>query len=164
MMMGAAATATSTPARTPARGRSQSRSRVRVRAPPRSGRSGRGRGQESDGGGSSRADSVKAAPAVPVTPASGPRRSLRSDAKPRSTGKATATSPPSSPSARGRKPPSSLAKMDSVEILVTRSRSATRSRVRGSGAETGDEKAVKGTAVTEGKVRKRRKVAYAATS
>jgi hypothetical protein len=137
---------------TPARGRPRSRARVRVQAP-------RSRsGQESDGG-SSKADSVKT-PAVPATPAPS-RRRRRSDAKPRSAassllaGKAT-TSPPSSPNARGRKPPS-VSKMDSVEIMVTRSRSATRSRVHGNGAETGDEK-------TEGRLRKRRRVAHASTA
>ena len=44
--------------------------------------------------------------------------------------------------------------MDSVEIVV-RSQSATRSRVRGSGGETGDEKMMTDA---EGKVRKRRKL------
>lgn len=44
--------------------------------------------------------------------------------------------------------------MDSVEIVV-RSQSATRSRVRGSGGETGDEKMVTDA---EGKARKRRKL------
>lgn len=133
---------------TPARGRPKSRGRPRVQAPRSD--------QESDGG-SSKADNVKT-PAVPATPA--PRRRRRSDAKPRSAasslpaGKAT-TSPPSSPNARGRKPPS-VSKMDSVEI-ITRSRSATRSRVRGNGAETGDEK-------TEGRLRKRRRVAHDSTA
>ena len=112
--------------------------------------------QESDGE-SSKADSAKAPAVVPVTPAS--RRRRRSDAKPRSIASASpgkTTSPPSSPNARGRKPPS-MSKMDSVEIIATRSRSRTRSRVRGSGAETGDEK-------TEGRLRKRRKVAQGATA
>ena len=133
---------------TPARGRPKSRGRPRVQAPRSD--------QESDGG-SSKADNVKT-PAVPATPA--PRRRRRSDAKPRSAasslpaGKAM-TSPPSSPNARGRKPPS-VSKMDSVEI-ITRSRSATRSRVRGNGAETGDEK-------TEGRLRKRRRVAHDSTA
>ncbi|KAH9164097.1 hypothetical protein EDB89DRAFT_2103205 [Lactarius sanguifluus] len=62
--------------------------------------------------------------------------------------------PDSSPGPRGRKPRSPF-KMDSVEIVV-RSRSATRSRVRGSGGETADEKTMTDA---EGKVRKRRKLA-----
>ena len=111
---------------------------------------------ESDGE-SSKADSVKAPAVAAVTPAS--RRRRRSDAKPWSTASGSpgkTTSPPSSPNARGRKP-LSKSKMDSVQIIMTRSRSRTRSRVRGSGAETGDEK-------TEGRLRKRRKVAQGATA
>ncbi|KAN0126481.1 hypothetical protein V8E52_000121 [Russula decolorans] len=146
--------AAATPAATPARGRRRPRSRVRVQVPPRS-------EQESDVGSSGKA------PAAPATPASRPsRQRRRSDAKPRSAASSPAgkaTSPPSSPNARGRKP-ASVAKMDSVEIVVTRSQSRSRSRIRarGSGAETGEEKTARGT--TEGKMRKRRKVAHTATA
>ena len=145
---------TATPAATPARGRRRPRSRVRVQAPPRS-------EPESDVGNNGKA------PATPAAPASRPsRQRRRSDAKPRSAASSPAgkvTSPPSSPNTRGRKP-ASVAKMDSVEIVVRSSPSRSRSRVRarGSGAETGDEKIARAT--TEGKVRKRRKVAHAATA
>jgi len=93
---------------------------------------------------------------APVARAPSTRRRRRSDAKPRSAASSgsKAASPPSSPMPRGRKPPS-VSKMDSVEIVL-RSRSSTRSRVRGGGAETGDEKAMTDS---EGKVRKRRRVA-----
>jgi hypothetical protein len=66
--------------------------------------------------------------------------------------KAKASTPPNSSPLRGRT--RSPFKMDSVEIVV-RSQSATRSRVRGSGGETADEKMVTDA---EGKVRKRRKL------
>jgi hypothetical protein len=93
---------------------------------------------------------------APAARAPSTRRRRRSDAKPRSAASSgsKAASPPSSPMPRGRKPPS-VSKMDSVEIVL-RSRSSTRSRVRGGGAETGDEKAMTDS---EGKVRKRRRVA-----
>jgi len=131
----AAATATSTPA--PVR----ARARVRMQVPA---------GPDSDAGSNKNAGSA-GAPAVRA-PAS--RRRRRSDAKPRSAASSgsKATSPPASPPSRGRKPPS---KMDAVEIVL-RSRSPTRSRVRGGGADTGDEKTMTDT---EGKARKRRKVA-----
>ncbi|KAH9959268.1 hypothetical protein BC827DRAFT_1215321 [Russula dissimulans] len=153
----AAPASTSKPAR--------ARARVRVLAPHE---------PESDGGNSSKAGSVSApapAPAPEPAPAARQRRRLPRprplpDGKPRSSassaGKvaAAAASPPSSPNLRGRKPPSG-SKMDSVEIVVrSPSRSRTRSRVRGSGAETGEEKTMTDS---EGKVRKRRKVAPAAT-
>ena len=117
-------------------------SRVRLQAPG-----------ETDGNVASKKAGSAAAPA-PRAPSG--RRRQRSNAKPRSavsTG-SEAPSPPSSPGPRGRKPPS-VSKMDSVEIVL-RSRSSTRSRVRGGGAETGDEKTMTDS---EGKVRKRRKVA-----
>ncbi|KAI0265476.1 hypothetical protein BGY98DRAFT_1035656 [Russula aff. rugulosa BPL654] len=170
-------TAATTPASTPARGRGRTLSRVRVQV-PRSGR------QESD----SESSVGGKAPAAAATPASPQRRRsdakprsaapspsatlasrqrLRSDAKPKprsapSSPASKVTSPPSSPNTRGRKPPS-VSKMDSVEIRVSRSPSRTRSRMRGSGAETGDEKTARGT-TTERNVRKRRKVAHTATA
>jgi hypothetical protein len=132
------ASATSTPA--------QARTRVRMQVPGE---------PDTDTGSNKNADSA-GAPAA-RTPAS--RRRRRSDAKPRSAASSgsKATSPPTSPVPRGRKPPS---KMDSVEIVV-RSRSPTRSRVRGGGADTGDEKTMTDT---EGKMRKRRKVAAPAAA
>ncbi len=67
---------------------------------------------------------------------------------------ATAASPPdSSAGSRGCKPRSPF-KTDAVEIVV-RSRSATRSRVRGSGGETADENAMTDA---KGNVRERRKL------
>ncbi|KAH9034781.1 hypothetical protein EDB84DRAFT_1269732 [Lactarius hengduanensis] len=89
------------------------------------------------------------------------RKPVSSSSKPPSTpapatpaAAAAVSLPDSSPGPRGRKPRSPF-KMDSVEIVV-RSRSATRSRVRGSGGETADEKTMTDA---EGKVRKRRKLA-----
>jgi hypothetical protein len=121
-------------------------SRVRVQAPG-----------ETDGNvAKKKAGSAGApAPAARVPSGSG-RRRQRSNAKPRSAVSAgsEAQSPPSSLESRGRKPPS-VSKMDSVEIVL-RSRSTTRSPVRGGSAKTGDEKAMTDS---EGKVRKRRKVA-----
>ena len=165
LSLAATTTATAAATVTPAR------ARVRIKAPTRAG--------ESDAE-ISKAGSVSAPPVPGAgTPASAPRK-RRPAAKPRrtvsptrkppssaskapstpaSTSKAAATSaspPDSSPGLRGRKPRSPF-KMDSVEIVV-RSQSATRSRVRGSGGETADEKMV---ADTEGKVRKRRKLAGA---
>ena len=119
-------------------------SRVRLQAPG-----------ETDSNVASKKAGSAGAPALAPRAPSG-RRRQRSNAKPRSavsTG-SEVPSPPSSPVTRGRKPPS-VSKMDSVEIVL-RSRSSTRSRVRGGGAETGDEKTMTDS---EGKVRKRRKVA-----
>lgn len=96
-----------------------------------------------------------AAPAVPVPTG---RRRQRSNAKPRSAA-STGNEVPSLPEPSGRKPPSA-SKMDSVEIVL-RSPSPTRSRVRGGGAKTGDEKTMTDS---EGKVRKRRKVAARAAA
>jgi hypothetical protein len=126
-----AASATSTPAR----------ARVRMQVPA---------GPDSDAGSNKNAGSAGA----PAARAPASRRRRRSDAKPRSAASSgsKATSPPESPPSRGRKP---LSKLDSVEIVV-RSRSPTRSRVRGGGADTGDEKTMTDS---EGKSRKRRKVA-----
>jgi len=122
-------------------------SRVRLQAPG-----------ETDGNVASKKAGSAAAPAARAP--SG-RRRQRSNAKPRSavsTG-SEAPSPPSSPVPRGRKPPS-VSKMDSVEIVL-RSRSSTHSRLRGGSAETGDEKTMTDS---EGKVRKRRKVAARAAA
>ena len=96
----------------------------------------------------------KAGASAPTARVPAVRRGQSSNAKPRSAVliSSEAPSPPPSPEPRGRKPPS---KMDSVEIVL-RSRSSTRSRVHGGGAEKGDEKTM---AESEGKVRKRRKVA-----
>ena len=155
------------------------RARVRVKA-PRAGES----DAESSKAGSVRAPPASApglgtpasisspAPASAARkrrPATKPRRTVSPTRKPvsaakppstpapASTAAATSNSPPnSSPGLRGRKPRSPF-KMDSVEIVV-RSRSATRSRVRGSGGETADEKMMTDA---EGKVRKRRKLAGA---
>ena len=122
---------------------------ARVLVPPRE--------PESDGG-SSKAGRVNA-PVVTVPTTRRRRRRRRTCVKPRSAASfpGKAVSPPSSPGPRGRKPPS-VTKMDSVEIVV---RSRSRSRVRGGGgggAETGDEKTMTDS---EGKVRKRRRVAFA---
>lgn len=110
-------------------------SRVRLQAPG-----------ETDSNEASKKAGSASAPAARVP--SG-RRRQPSNAKPRS----KAPSPPTSPEPRGRKPPS-------VEIVL-RSRSSTRSRVREGNAETGDEKTM---ADSEGKVRKRRKVAARAAA
>ncbi|KAI9507516.1 hypothetical protein F5148DRAFT_1204509, partial [Russula earlei] len=137
--------AVATPTRTPAR----ARARVRVQVP---------RESESDGGNGKTGNVGAPAPATPAT-GQRPRKRRHSDAKPRSAASSAgkATSPPtSSPAQRGRKPPS-VVKMDSVEVVV-RSRRSTHSRMRGDGAETGDEKTMTDE---EGKVRKRRKVAAA---
>ena len=114
-------------------------SRVRVQAPGKT-----------DGNSASK----KAGASAPTARVPAVRRGQSSNAKPRSAVLISneAPSPEPSPEPRGRKPPS---KMDSVEIVLG-SRSSTRSRVRGGGAETGVEKT---TADSEGKVRKRRKVA-----
>ncbi|KAH9015801.1 hypothetical protein EDB85DRAFT_788438 [Lactarius pseudohatsudake] len=84
--------------------------------------------------------------------AKGPRRTKAVARKSKPSAAATTETP--ARAHRGRKPRSPF-KMDSVEIVV-RSRSATRSRVRGSGGETADEKTMTDA---EGKVRKRRKLA-----
>jgi hypothetical protein len=91
------------------------------------------------------------APAARAPSGSG-RRRQRSNAKPCSAVSISSEVPSHEP--RGRKPPS-VSKMDSVEIVL-RSRNSTRSPVRGGGAKTGGEKAMTDS---EGKVRKRRKVA-----
>lgn len=129
----ATATATSTPART----------RVRMQVPA----------EPDTGAGSNKNAGSAGAPAARA-PASRRRRRSDANAKPRSAASSgsKATSPPASPPSRGRKP---LSKMDSVEIVL-RSRSSTRSRVRGGGADTGDEKTMTDA---EGKARKRRRVA-----
>jgi Arc/MetJ family transcription regulator len=113
------------------------RSRVRVQAPG-----------ETDGNSASK----KAGASAPAARVPAVRRRQSSNAKPRSA--VSIGSEPPSPEPRGRKPPS-VSKMDSVEIVL-RSRSSTRSPVRGGGAKTGGEKTMTDS---EGKVRKRRKVA-----
>jgi hypothetical protein len=122
------------------------RSRVRVQAPG-----------ETDGiSASKKAGALTPAARVPAV-----RRRQSSNAKPRSAVSISseAPPPPPSPEPRGRKPPS-MSKMDSVEIVL-QSRSSTRSRVRGGGAEMGGEKTMTDS---EGKVRKRRKVAARAAA
>ena len=121
-------------------------SRVRVQAPGKT-----------DGNSASK----KAGASAPTARVPAVRRGQSSNAKPRSAVliSSEAPSPPPSPKPRGRKPPS-MSKMESVEIVLG-SRSSTRSRVRGGGAETGVEKT---TADSEGKVRKRRKVAARAAA
>jgi hypothetical protein len=107
------------------------------------------------------AESSKAGSAgAPASAPASSSRKRRSGAKSRSTAASPSrtsrqAAPPDSPK-RGRKP-RSVAKMDSVEIVV-HSRSPTRSRVRGGGADTADERV---TTDGEGKVRKRRKIALA---
>jgi hypothetical protein len=122
------------------------RARVRIRTP---------RALESD------AESSKAGSAgAPASAPASSSRKRRSDAKSRSTAASPSrisrqAAPPETPG-RGRKP-RSVAKMDSVEIVV-HSRSPTRSRVRGGGADTADERMMTDG---EGKVRKRRKITLA---
>jgi hypothetical protein len=115
-------------------------SRVRVQAPG-----------ETDGNAASKKAGSAGAPS-PAARVPAVRRRQSSNAKPRSA--VSIGSEPPSPEPRGRKPPS-VSKMDSVEIVL-RSRSSTRSPVRGGGAKTGGEKTMTDS---EGKVRKRRKVA-----
>ncbi|KAI0249985.1 hypothetical protein BJV78DRAFT_1223327 [Lactifluus subvellereus] len=156
----AAAPATSrmpAPTRAVAHKRTRAVARKPARAPARV-RMETPRAQESD------AESSKAgspgAPAPAAAPPTSSSRKRRSDAVSRSTAAPPPrtnkpAAPPDSPK-RGRKP-RSVAKMDSVEIVV-RSRSPTRSRVRGGGADTADERA---PTDGEGKVRKRRKITRA---
>jgi len=132
---------------------------------------------ESDGGDSSKAGGVSdgasaprpAPEPAPAAPDAGQRRrqpppQQHSDAKPRTlSASKAATSPLSSPNARGRKIPS-VSKMGSIEIIMgsqSQSRSRTGAPVRGIGAETGDKKTMTDQ---EGKVRKRRNVAATATA
>ncbi|KAH8982725.1 hypothetical protein EDB86DRAFT_2969449, partial [Lactarius hatsudake] len=138
------------------------RAHVRIKAP---------RGARESDAESSKAGSISAPPVSASAPAAGtpasasassPAPAAIASRKRRTFHPAPATPaavslPDSSPGPRGRKPRSPF-KMDSVEIVV-RSRSATRSRVRGSGGETADEKTMTDA---EGKVRKRRKLAGAA--
>jgi hypothetical protein len=126
-------------------------SRVRVQAPGEM--DGKVASKKAGGAGAS-------APAAPVPSGSG-RRRQHSNAKPRSAVSAgsEASSPPSSLESRGGKPPS-VSKMDPVDIPL-QSLSSRRSRVRGGGAERGDEKTMNDS---EGKVRKRRKVAARAAA
>ena len=114
-------------------------SRVRVQAPG-----------ETDGDAASKKAGSAGAPS-PAVRVQVVRRRQSSNAKPRSAVSIRSEAP--SPEPRGRKPPS-VSKMESVEIVL-RSRSSTRSPVRGGGAKTGGEKSMTDS---EGKVRKRRKV------